>query len=96
MKLQELINYLETAKNKVGGDVEVSLYDSYDDVDKDIDDIVLKGEQSLMNKNVEGTMVKLCFWFLISPTFLYITNKQNDCWFLPRPDDWYASQGCYW
>jgi hypothetical protein len=61
MKLQELINYLEVAKDKVGGGVEVCLYDSYEDEDKDIDDIVLKGEQSLMNKNDEGTMVKLYF-----------------------------------
>lgn len=64
MKLQQLINYLEIAKDKVGGDVEVFLYDSYEDEDKEIDDIVLKGEQSLMNlmnKNDEGAMVKLYF-----------------------------------
>lgn len=61
MKLQELINYLETAKNKVGGDVEVCLYDSYDDEDKEIEDILLKGEQSLMDKTTEGTQVKLYF-----------------------------------
>lgn len=65
MQLQELINYLEIAKDKVGGGVQVSLYDSYEDEDKDIDDIVLKGEQSLMkslmNKNDEGAMVKLYF-----------------------------------
>ena len=61
MKLQELINYLETAKNKVGGDVEVCLYDSYDDEDKYIEDIVMKGEESLMGKTAEGVQVLLCF-----------------------------------
>lgn len=61
MKLQELINYLEIAKDKVGGGVEVCLCNSYDDEDVDIEDILLKGEQSLMNKNDEDTMVKLYF-----------------------------------
>lgn len=60
MELQELINYLETAKNKVGGDVEVCLYDSYHE-DKYIEDIVMKGEESLMGKTTEGVQVLLCF-----------------------------------
>jgi hypothetical protein len=54
MKLQELIDHLNQAKQKVGGNVEVKLFSMFDDYYEEsssISDIVLKGEQSLMNKS---------------------------------------------
>lgn len=60
MKLQELINYLQAAKEKVGN-VEVCLYneDEYFKFDNDeaneVSDVVIRGEQSMMAKETEDT-----------------------------------------
>jgi len=49
MNLQQLIDYLQTAKEKVGPDVEVLIYNSYDDHEREIDDIIMKGQYSIIN-----------------------------------------------
>ena len=49
MKLKELINYLKTAQEKLGAEAEVFIYNSYDDDNVEIKDIVMKAEQSLMD-----------------------------------------------
>jgi hypothetical protein len=61
MKLQELINYLESAKQKVGANVDVYLFDENDYYRFDVDessqvcDIMIRGEQSMMSKETEDT-----------------------------------------
>lgn len=63
MKLEELINYLQSAKQKVGGNAEVCLYreDEYYRFNTDemegVTDIVIRGEQSLMSKETENTLL---------------------------------------
>jgi hypothetical protein len=62
MKLQELIDYLEIAKQKVGANVDVYLYpeDEYyrfntEEVNE-VTDVILKGEQSMItNKETDST-----------------------------------------
>lgn len=60
MKLQELITYLQSAKEKVGN-VDVCLYheDEYYKFDKEevnqVADVVIRGEQSMMSKETEDT-----------------------------------------
>jgi len=59
MKLQELIDYLECAKQKVGANVDVYLYpeDRFDIEEVyEVTDVVLKGEQSMItNKETDST-----------------------------------------
>jgi hypothetical protein len=61
MNLQELIDYLQSAKEKVGGNVDVYLYSEDDYSRFDIDevcnvcDIMIRGEQSLMSRETEDT-----------------------------------------
>jgi hypothetical protein len=62
MKLQELIDYLECAKQKVGANVDVYLYpeDEYYRFDteevNEVTDVLLKGEQSMItNKETDST-----------------------------------------
>jgi hypothetical protein len=62
MKLQELIDYLECAKQKVGANVDVYLYpvDEYFRFDteevNEVIDVILKGEQSMItNQETDST-----------------------------------------
>ncbi len=61
MNLQQLIDYLQTAKEKVGPDVEVLIYNSYEDVEVEIDDITMKGQYSIINSSDDEVKVLLGF-----------------------------------
>lgn len=62
MKLQELIDYLEIAKQKIGANVDVYLYpeDEYYRFDREevneVADVLVKAEQSMItNKETDST-----------------------------------------
>lgn len=61
MNIQELINYLQIAKEKVGPDVEVLIYNSYEDEDAEIDDIKMKGQYSIINSSDDEVKVFLTY-----------------------------------
>lgn len=62
MKLQELINYLQAAKEKVGN-VDVVLFPESEyfrfnvDESSQVCDIMIRGEQSMMSKETEDTIL---------------------------------------
>ena len=61
MNIQELINFLQIAKEKVGPNVEVLIYNSYEDVEVEIDDITMKGKYSIINSADDEVKVLLTF-----------------------------------
>jgi len=61
MNIQELINFLQIAKEKVGPNVEVLIYNSYEDEDAEIDDITMKGKYSIINSADDEVKVLLTF-----------------------------------
>lgn len=56
MKLQELINALQKAEEKVGN-VDVMINRSWDDDEESIDDVILKGSYSLTREKDDDVKV---------------------------------------
>ena len=61
MNIQELINFLQIAKEKVGPDVEVLISNSYDDEENEISDITMKGQYSIINSSDDEVKVLLTY-----------------------------------
>ena len=51
MNIKELINYLQIAQEKLSGETEVFITNSYDEEEHEVEDIVMKAERSLMDTN---------------------------------------------